>query len=139
MTLDSLPDLDTSGLCLVKTLSTALTCWPFRNMALRDGARSAGVLKTAYDVEVPRGIFARACSSSRAKEGVALLQGALVLLDTPDVAAQATDFGAQGLDAGDVIEFRSAFPHTFLRTVFTASAAASTFSSSCIHISRTRK
>src|SRR5205809_2195607 len=25
MTLDSLPDLDTSGLCLVKTLSTALT------------------------------------------------------------------------------------------------------------------
>src|SRR5439155_20674892 len=34
MTLDSLPDLDTSGLCLVKTLSTALTCWPFRNTAL---------------------------------------------------------------------------------------------------------
>src|SRR6266436_6285291 len=34
MTLDSLPDLDTSGLCLVKTLSTALTCWPYRNMAL---------------------------------------------------------------------------------------------------------
>ena len=31
MTLDSLPDLDTSGLCLVKTLSTALTCWPYRN------------------------------------------------------------------------------------------------------------
>src|SRR5947209_7180016 len=31
MTLDSLPDLDTSGLCLVKTLSTALTCWPSRN------------------------------------------------------------------------------------------------------------
>src|SRR5205809_2967534 len=26
MTLDSLPDLDTSGLCLVKALSTALTC-----------------------------------------------------------------------------------------------------------------
>src|SRR5207245_2689304 len=41
MTLDSLPDLDTSGLCLVKTLSTALTCWPFRNMALRDGARTS--------------------------------------------------------------------------------------------------
>src|SRR6266446_620532 len=40
MTLDSLPDLDTSGLCLVKTLSTALTCWPYRNMALRDGARN---------------------------------------------------------------------------------------------------
>src|SRR5438128_7143493 len=34
MTLDSLPDLDTGGLCLVKTLSTALTCWPFRNTAL---------------------------------------------------------------------------------------------------------
>src|SRR5213596_637115 len=31
MTLDSLPDLDTSGLCLVKTLSTPLTCWPYRN------------------------------------------------------------------------------------------------------------
>ena|SRR5436309_12688203 len=31
MTLDSLPDLDTSGLCLVKTLPTALTCWPYRN------------------------------------------------------------------------------------------------------------
>src|SRR5438309_9797774 len=30
MTLDSLPDLDTSGLCLVETLSTALTCWPYR-------------------------------------------------------------------------------------------------------------
>src|SRR5438445_6005369 len=41
MTLDSLPDLDTSGLCLVKTLSTALTCWPYRNMALRDGARTS--------------------------------------------------------------------------------------------------
>src|SRR5947207_14659995 len=38
---DSLPDLDTSGLCLVKTLSTALTCWPFRNTALRDGARTS--------------------------------------------------------------------------------------------------
>src|SRR2546425_4110075 len=41
MTLDSLPDLDTSGLCLVKTLPTALTCWPFRNTALRDGARTS--------------------------------------------------------------------------------------------------
>src|SRR3989442_3202154 len=41
MTLDSLPDLDTSGLCLVKTLSTALTFWPYRNMALRDGARTS--------------------------------------------------------------------------------------------------
>ena len=41
MTLDSLPDLDTSGLCLVKTLSTVLTCWPYRNMALRDGARTS--------------------------------------------------------------------------------------------------
>src|SRR5437773_742729 len=41
MTLDSLPDLDTSGLCLVKTLSTALTCWPDRNTALRDGARTS--------------------------------------------------------------------------------------------------
>src|SRR6266480_2217239 len=41
MTLDSLPDLDTSGLCLVKTLSPALTCWPYRNMALRDGARTS--------------------------------------------------------------------------------------------------
>src|SRR5947209_9555227 len=41
MTLDSLPDLDTSGLSLVKTLSTALTCWPYRNMALRDGARTS--------------------------------------------------------------------------------------------------
>src|SRR5438093_7270419 len=41
MTLDSLPDLDTSGLCLEKTLSTALTCWPYRNMALRDGARTS--------------------------------------------------------------------------------------------------
>ena len=40
MILDSLPDFDTSGLCLVKTLSTALTCWPYRNMALRDGARN---------------------------------------------------------------------------------------------------
>src|SRR6266700_502577 len=41
MTQDSLPDLDTSGLCLVKTLSTALTCWPYRNTALRDGARTS--------------------------------------------------------------------------------------------------
>src|SRR5712691_1896817 len=41
MTLDSLPDLDTSGLYLVKTHSTALTCWPYRNMALRDGARTS--------------------------------------------------------------------------------------------------
>src|SRR5881628_2646142 len=41
MTLDSLPDLDTSGLCLVKTLSTAQTCWPYRNTALRDGARTS--------------------------------------------------------------------------------------------------
>src|SRR6266566_2476874 len=41
MILDSLPDLDTSGLCLVKTLSTALTCWPYRNPALRDGARTS--------------------------------------------------------------------------------------------------
>src|SRR5438309_10699838 len=41
MTLDSLRDLDTSGLCLVKTLSTALTCWPYRNTALRDGARTS--------------------------------------------------------------------------------------------------
>src|SRR5712691_3696627 len=39
MTLDSLPDLDTSGLCLVKTLSTALTCWPYRNTALRCSRR----------------------------------------------------------------------------------------------------
>src|SRR5213596_1190273 len=41
MTLDSLPDLDTSGLCLVKALPTALTCWPYRNTALRDGARTS--------------------------------------------------------------------------------------------------
>src|SRR5213594_1686149 len=41
MTLDSLPDLDTSGLCLVKNLPTALTCWPYRNTALRDGARTS--------------------------------------------------------------------------------------------------
>src|SRR3989441_2665178 len=41
MTLDGLPDLDTSGLCLVKTLSTALTCWPYRNTALRDGVRTS--------------------------------------------------------------------------------------------------
>ena len=41
MTLDSLPDLDTSGLCLVKTLPTALTCWPYRSTALRDGARTS--------------------------------------------------------------------------------------------------
>src|SRR5881396_2391810 len=41
MTLDSLSDLDTSGLCLVKTLSRALTCWPFQNTALRDGARTS--------------------------------------------------------------------------------------------------
>src|SRR5437899_12840198 len=41
MTLDSLPDLDTSGLCLVKTLSTALTCWPYRNTALRDDGRTS--------------------------------------------------------------------------------------------------
>src|SRR3989441_2995705 len=41
MTLDSLPDLDTSGLCLVKTLPTPLTCWPYRNTALRDGARTS--------------------------------------------------------------------------------------------------
>src|SRR5437773_8670203 len=41
MTLDSLPDLDTSGLCPVKTLSTVLTYWPFRNTALRDGARTS--------------------------------------------------------------------------------------------------
>src|SRR5438034_2951976 len=41
MTLDSLPDLDTSGLCLVKTLPTALTGWPYRNTALRDGARTS--------------------------------------------------------------------------------------------------
>src|SRR5437899_2341090 len=34
---DSLPDLDTSGLCLVKTLSTALTCWPYRNGTRRSG------------------------------------------------------------------------------------------------------
>src|SRR5438128_6796901 len=30
-----------AGLCLVKTLSTALTCWPYRNTALRDGARTS--------------------------------------------------------------------------------------------------
>src|SRR6266699_1000373 len=41
MTLDSLPDLDTSGLCLVKALPTALTGWPSRNTALRDGARTS--------------------------------------------------------------------------------------------------
>src|SRR5881409_164914 len=41
MTLDSLSDLDTSGLCPVKTLSTVLTYWPFRNTALRDGARTS--------------------------------------------------------------------------------------------------
>src|SRR5213083_2944338 len=41
MTLDSLPDLDTSGLCLVKTLPTALTCWAYRSTALRDGARTS--------------------------------------------------------------------------------------------------
>src|SRR5437867_5258883 len=41
MTLDSLLDLDTNGLCLVKTLSTALTCWPYRNTALRDGVRTS--------------------------------------------------------------------------------------------------
>src|SRR5207245_10229700 len=41
MTLDSLPDLDTSGLCHLKTLATALTCWPYRNTALRDGARTS--------------------------------------------------------------------------------------------------
>src|SRR2546426_1987269 len=40
MTLDSLPDLDTSGLCLVKTLPAALTCWPYRNTALRDDGRT---------------------------------------------------------------------------------------------------
>src|SRR6266576_7221577 len=41
MTLDVSRTWNTSGLCLVKTLSTALTCWPFRNTALRDGARTS--------------------------------------------------------------------------------------------------
>src|SRR2546429_5427153 len=41
MTLDSLPDSDTSGLCLVKTISTAPTCWPYRNTALRDDDRTS--------------------------------------------------------------------------------------------------
>src|SRR5437016_13089920 len=35
------PGLGYKRLCLVKTLSTALTCWPYRNTALRDGARTS--------------------------------------------------------------------------------------------------
>src|SRR5438128_5484960 len=76
MTLDSLPDLDTSGLCLVKTLSTALTCWPYRNTALRDGARTS--TRTAgprcrgkpkhshlgHPVPGPGNVAAKRCASS---------------------------------------------------------------------------
>src|SRR5437660_4030814 len=58
MTLDSLPDLDTSGLCLVKTLSTALTCWPYRSTALRDGARTS----TRTSSVAPEGISASTSS-----------------------------------------------------------------------------
>ena len=61
MTLDSLPDLDTSGLCLVKTLSTALTGWPYRNTALRDGpehphalpARAAEANRSTLIADIP--------------------------------------------------------------------------------------
>src|SRR2546426_12056988 len=60
-----LPDLDTSGLCLVKTLSTALTCWPSRNMALRDGARTStrtsSVAKGTASIPLP----ARAAEANR--------------------------------------------------------------------------
>src|SRR5207244_8596911 len=41
MTLDSLPDLEYKRVVSCKTLSTALTCWPYRNTALRDGARTS--------------------------------------------------------------------------------------------------
>src|SRR5438552_7149432 len=66
MTLDSLPDLDTSGLCLVKTLSTALTCWPYRNTALRDGARTS--TRTSSDAQREDGLDtlpARAAEANR--------------------------------------------------------------------------
>src|SRR2546421_7770131 len=63
MTLDSLPDLDTSGLCLVKTLSTALRCWPYRNTALRDGARTS-----THNSSVAK----RRTASIVPKEGIAL-------------------------------------------------------------------
>ena len=65
MTLDSLPDLDTSGLCLVKTLSTALTCWPYRNTALRDdgrtSTRTSSVAKGTASIPLP----ARAAEANR--------------------------------------------------------------------------
>src|SRR3989442_8161582 len=35
------PGLGYKRLCLVKTLSTALTCWPYRNTALWNGARTS--------------------------------------------------------------------------------------------------
>src|SRR5436309_15683981 len=62
---DSLPDLDTSGLCLVKTLSTALTCWPYRNTALRDdgrtSTRTSSVAKGTASIPLP----ARAAEANR--------------------------------------------------------------------------
>src|SRR3989454_10088816 len=65
MTLDSLPDLDTSGLCLVKTLSTALTCWPYRKTALRDdgltSTRTSSVAKGTASIPLP----ARAAEANR--------------------------------------------------------------------------
>src|SRR5947209_12032479 len=65
MTLDSLPDLDTNGLCLVKTLSTALKCWPFRNTALRDDGRTSAhtssVAKGTASIPLP----ARAAEANR--------------------------------------------------------------------------
>src|SRR2546425_12454744 len=41
MTLDSLPDLEYKRVVSCKDSSTALTCWPYRNTALRDGARTS--------------------------------------------------------------------------------------------------
>src|SRR2546422_11317814 len=65
MTLDSLPDLDTNGLCLVKTLSTALTYWPYRNTALRDDGRTSthtsSVAKGTASIPLP----ARAAEANR--------------------------------------------------------------------------
>src|SRR5213594_1416222 len=68
MTLDSLPDLDTSGLCLVKTLSTALTCWPYRNMALRD--RATAVASKNFGFCVPHSRTALVNVKSRKSSAV---------------------------------------------------------------------
>src|SRR6058998_2210110 len=63
------------------------------------------IVRRHHDVEIPRGTFARICSSSRTRKATRASRSRLS--SSRRLAALPVEFAAHGLDAGEIIEIGS--------------------------------